>query len=243
LILKDDKELFVIDVSQSVEHDHPRSLDFLRHDIKNVQEFFGKNILVGDYKEIFEFITSPTINDSNYETILEDILRKAKKLEPFNVAEEVFRQTHIPRKMQEIVDYERDYEKMKKGEKELVYSKILGMKPDMSGPAEGPAPSSSDPNSGEDSNLRNLVNGVSGRSYDGASESGSSSESGNDDDSEDEDGTLKKDQTVRPKNESAEEKRQRKKQVKEEKAEKRKSKVKKHVKKRKEKLAHANSKR
>lgn len=37
LILKDNKELFVIDVSQSVEHDHPRSFDFLRKDIKNVQ--------------------------------------------------------------------------------------------------------------------------------------------------------------------------------------------------------------
>lgn len=37
LILKDFKELYVIDVSQSVEHDHPRSLEFLRHDIKNVQ--------------------------------------------------------------------------------------------------------------------------------------------------------------------------------------------------------------
>jgi len=37
LILKDYKDLYVIDVSQSVEHDHPRSFDFLRSDIKNVQ--------------------------------------------------------------------------------------------------------------------------------------------------------------------------------------------------------------
>jgi RIO kinase 1 len=37
LILKDNSELYVIDVSQSVEHDHPRSFDFLRSDIKNVQ--------------------------------------------------------------------------------------------------------------------------------------------------------------------------------------------------------------
>lgn len=37
LILKDNKDLFVIDVSQSVEHDHPRSFDFLKSDIKNVQ--------------------------------------------------------------------------------------------------------------------------------------------------------------------------------------------------------------
>lgn len=37
LILKDNKDLYVIDVSQSVEHDHPRSFDFLKSDIKNVQ--------------------------------------------------------------------------------------------------------------------------------------------------------------------------------------------------------------
>jgi len=37
LILRDYKDLYVIDVSQSVEHDHPRSFDFLRSDIKNVQ--------------------------------------------------------------------------------------------------------------------------------------------------------------------------------------------------------------
>ena len=42
LILKDWLDLYVIDVSQSVEHDHPRSLDFLRSDLKNVQDFFGK---------------------------------------------------------------------------------------------------------------------------------------------------------------------------------------------------------
>jgi RIO kinase 1 len=42
LILRDYKDLYVIDVSQSVEHDHPRSFDFLRSDIKNIQ---GENFL------------------------------------------------------------------------------------------------------------------------------------------------------------------------------------------------------
>ena len=32
----------VIDVSQSVEHDHPHALEFLRKDIHNVNEFFRK---------------------------------------------------------------------------------------------------------------------------------------------------------------------------------------------------------
>jgi RIO kinase 1 len=42
-----DKKVYVIDVSQSVEDDHPRSLEFLRMDIKNVTDFFRKK---GRYK-------------------------------------------------------------------------------------------------------------------------------------------------------------------------------------------------
>jgi RIO kinase 1 len=34
------QKLFVIDVSQSVEHDHPHALEFLRMDIGNVTRFF-----------------------------------------------------------------------------------------------------------------------------------------------------------------------------------------------------------
>lgn len=35
-----DRQLYIIDVSQSVEHDHPNSLVFLRSDIANVTKFF-----------------------------------------------------------------------------------------------------------------------------------------------------------------------------------------------------------
>ena len=33
-------EAYIIDVSQSVEHDHPHALEFLRKDLVNVTEFF-----------------------------------------------------------------------------------------------------------------------------------------------------------------------------------------------------------
>ena len=37
-------EVWVIDVSQAVEHDHPMALDFLRRDCTIVQEFFSKKL-------------------------------------------------------------------------------------------------------------------------------------------------------------------------------------------------------
>merc|ERR1711874_177696 len=46
-------KVYVIDVSQSVEHDHPHALEFLRKDIRNVNEFFRKkNVNVLTVKEL-----------------------------------------------------------------------------------------------------------------------------------------------------------------------------------------------
>ena len=43
-ILLHDGELVVIDVSQAVEHAHPHALEFLRMDISNVNDFFGRKV-------------------------------------------------------------------------------------------------------------------------------------------------------------------------------------------------------
>lgn len=48
----------IIDVSQSVEHAHPYANDFLRKDISNITDFFGKKGLrVLSNFELFQFIT------------------------------------------------------------------------------------------------------------------------------------------------------------------------------------------
>ncbi|CAO1616768.1 unnamed protein product [Parajaminaea phylloscopi] len=41
-VLYHEKHLWIIDVSQSVEHDHPKALDFLRADISHVEAYFSK---------------------------------------------------------------------------------------------------------------------------------------------------------------------------------------------------------
>lgn len=57
-ILYHKDHLYVIDVSQSVEHDHPHAFDFLRSDITNVEEFWGKRgVKTLGLRRTFEWIT------------------------------------------------------------------------------------------------------------------------------------------------------------------------------------------
>ncbi len=49
-ILFHKKKLYIIDVSQSVELDHPSALDFLRKDAKNITDFFRKVGANSSYK-------------------------------------------------------------------------------------------------------------------------------------------------------------------------------------------------
>ena len=64
-ILYHNNHLYIIDVSQSVEHEHPSAFDFLRLDIKNVEDFFHKkaNGAVGTLglRRTWNFITQEEI--------------------------------------------------------------------------------------------------------------------------------------------------------------------------------------
>ncbi|KAL4760012.1 serine/threonine-protein kinase RIO1 [Aspergillus foveolatus] len=122
-------KLYVIDVSQSVEHDHPRSLEFLRMDIKNVSDFFRrKGVVTISERVVFEFIISAegpaTVTDE-----LHDAVEKLFSLEPEAANEvdtAVFRQQYIPQTLDQVYDYERDAEKVNAGEgDDLVYRDLL----------------------------------------------------------------------------------------------------------------------
>lgn len=59
-------EVWVIDVSQAVEHDHPMALDFLRRDCANINDFFKrKGLQVLNTQQTFDFITDITIANEN----------------------------------------------------------------------------------------------------------------------------------------------------------------------------------
>ncbi|KAJ1938842.1 Serine/threonine-protein kinase rio1, partial [Linderina macrospora] len=136
-ILYHAKQLYIIDVSQSVEHDHPYALDFLRHDCNNVTEFFRKrgNVRTMSLRRLFEFITDQTIGSSNEEIDAElDRIQTEmaeipdEELAKLRADDEVFRQSYIPRTLEEVVDYVRDVHKINAGgQEDLIYSKLVGL--------------------------------------------------------------------------------------------------------------------
>jgi RIO kinase 1 len=49
--------LYMIDVSQSIEHDHPHALEFLRRDIINVNNYFDKQgVQILNIRKVFDFV-------------------------------------------------------------------------------------------------------------------------------------------------------------------------------------------
>ncbi|KAI9710000.1 MAG: protein kinase rio1 [Bogoriella megaspora] len=135
-LLYHESKLYVIDVSQSVEHDHPRSLEFLRMDIKNTSEFFRrKGVDVLSEKLVFEFVSAIEggLELFAVREALERVYEKRLELETqrgegvdVDVDQEVFRQQYIPQTLEQVYDVQRDTEKVEAGEgKDLVYKNLL----------------------------------------------------------------------------------------------------------------------
>jgi len=107
-------EVWVIDVSQAVEHDHPMALDFLRRDCSNINDFFKKRGLqVLNTQQTFDFVTDITIEHEN--ECLANLFSKVSDAAPTReqeIQDEVFKQIYIPRTLQELSMEE--IEKLKK---------------------------------------------------------------------------------------------------------------------------------
>lgn len=104
-------EVIVIDVSQSVEDDHPMALDFLRRDCANVNEFFRRNGLnsVLSVRELFDFVTGQHIGELREEEenalgylIQSAANRDSQSMLLFKRDDEVFMKSYIPRTLQEV---------------------------------------------------------------------------------------------------------------------------------------------
>ncbi|KAF5360906.1 hypothetical protein D9756_004898 [Leucocoprinus leucothites] len=154
-ILYHQNHLYIIDVSQSVEQDHPAAFDFLRNDIKNVEEFFGRlGVRCLGMRRCFEFVTREQLvpgslgapSAAELDTLEERILSQwLERLETEpqlegtatlgEIAHEdsVFMRSFIPRTLNEVYDPERDVEKLTKGQgNELIYADTIGIVKPMS---------------------------------------------------------------------------------------------------------------
>ena len=139
-LLWHNQQVYVIDVSQSVESDHPSALDFLRKDVSNVNDFFEKNgnLNVMSTRQLFEFITSTIIEDTEesesnaLDALMEQVDKQMGVLAAASISEQkewkqkieideaVFMSQFLPRSLNQVAEI--DIQMMNKGEVEETYA-------------------------------------------------------------------------------------------------------------------------
>ncbi|KAL0136219.1 RIO1-domain-containing protein, partial [Mucor lusitanicus] len=230
-ILYHSRKLYIIDVSQSVEHDHPHASEFLRKDLSNVTDYFAKKgVRVMSIMELFKFVTDVTFGneeeevDARLEKIQEE-MNANPSLEINSVEDEIFMKSYIPTTLEEVIDIDRDTLIVEQGDgKNLVYADLLG-----TGVTKSVQQLSIDDDDDDDKSEAEAAEN---------SDSADNDDDDNDDDddeedSEDEDGERKPKTPRGKKNEDKDDKKERKQKAKEEARERRKHKLPKAEKKRK----------
>lgn len=145
-ILYHNSHLYIIDVSQSVEHDHPSAFDFLRNDMKNVEDFFGRfGVKCLGLRRSFEFVTKEDIGETGQEDgiVLKEWLEQ--EVQPDDTSNDteaasnqaaavsahedsIFMQSYIPRTLNEVYDPERDVEALQNDRgRGLIYADTIGL--------------------------------------------------------------------------------------------------------------------
>lgn len=114
------EQLYIIDVSQSVDLDHPHALTFLREDCLHVNDYFRRQGLQTlTVRELFDFAVDPTVTPANLDATLDALIEKASNRpaaaqEDEDVQDRVFQQVFIPRRLDEVVNYERDVDRARR---------------------------------------------------------------------------------------------------------------------------------
>ena len=109
-------EIYFIDVSQSVEHEHPCASEFLRKDCKNIYDFYKKGGLDPmPTSKLYHFITDPN-EDLDMDAYLNAAMLELDEMELGNhvlsneqeVDEAVFMNTYMPRSLGEVLYSEKE---------------------------------------------------------------------------------------------------------------------------------------
>merc|ERR1712194_59726 len=121
----------IIDVSQSVENDHPQALDFLKRDCLNVNNFFAKRMQRRPIavRRFFDFVATrelANIPNLHLEGPLDDLIAQSVTA-PEDDDDEVFVQTWIPSRLDQVSDratMEKEMERRDKGD-DMLYARLL----------------------------------------------------------------------------------------------------------------------
>lgn len=259
-ILYHDERLYIIDVSQSVEHEHPHAFDFLRKDISNMEDFFGRyGVKVLGLRRAFEFVTKENLVGAGESISEEEILerwiedaglgaeaedgaigdndetkdRSQARASQQDHEDAVFMKSYIPRHLNDLYDPERDVDMVAKGEgQNLIYADMLGLvQPAGNTPNEAPEKT--------EKSVKFATDGVEHLSLSSDEVASSGSDDSEDSDSDDSDagdageGEFTERKPRGHRHEDKDVKKERKKAAKEEAREKRKHKMKKSDKKKK----------
>eukprot|EP00392_Amoebophrya_sp_AT5.2_P009530 g9558.t1 len=121
-------ELYMIDVSQSVEMDHPQALDFLKRDCQNVSSFFQKNgVDVLPLRSLYQWVVSDVEED------LVSLFEGDRDQVDFDNEEE-FRNTWVPSNLHQISEVqalEKDIDRLNRGENVVVKNLLAACAADL----------------------------------------------------------------------------------------------------------------
>lgn len=217
--------LWVIDVSQAVELDHPMALDFLRRDCQIMNEFFAKKgIQTLSLQDTYEFVVdqdSVPTQKEEVEEYIKELFKTRDTCEQQTAEEEhkdnIFRQQYIPRTVQEL-SLDEIYRMEREGQSVTDYAKMATFQ------ATG---------AGQDEDTQSVVteSDLQSQTREAMDELSSGSSSSSDDEHQVTDDIVKiREKTISEM--TKEEKKEHKRRVKEMNREKRKTKTPKHIKKR-----------
>jgi RIO kinase 1 len=135
------RRVYIIDVSQAVEHEHPNALEFLRMDCTNVTNFFkSRKMRVMTPRELFDFVTDVGLADERIDEYLDTMNELVNSRSTVRTADEqvddaVWKQVFIPRTLDEIPDIERDLVRAADGDTDgIYYDKVIGLSKDLTAP-------------------------------------------------------------------------------------------------------------
>jgi RIO kinase 1 len=134
--------IVVIDVSQSVEHDHPRALEFLRMDAQNVTDFFRRSgVRTMLPRELFDYVVHASLPDREAEQAYLDEMaaREEGRAEAAAaggaaaaagdaaqaVDHAVFMQAYIPQSLAAVRDAEEETARLVAGDTSGMYYRAL----------------------------------------------------------------------------------------------------------------------